>query len=54
MQVHHEGGLEYYRKMREFYLNELPRWRGVRVDASPERFQDQIDADVLRLVKAIL
>ncbi|MEI6206977.1 MAG: dTMP kinase [Desulfuromonadales bacterium] len=54
MQVHHEGGIEYYRRMREYYLKELPRWHGVRVDASYARPQDQIDAEVLTLVKAIL
>jgi len=54
MQVHHEGGIEYYRKTRDYYLKELPRWRGVRVDASSSRPQEQIDAEVLALVKAVL
>lgn len=54
MQVHHEGGIEYYRKTREFYLKELPRWHGVRVDASSARPQEKIDAEVLALVKAVL
>lgn len=54
LQIHHEGGLEFYQQMREFYLKELPRWHGVRVDASASRSQDQIDADVVALVKAIL
>ena len=54
LQIHHEGGLEFYQQMREFYLNELPRWHGVRVDASANRSQDQIDAEVVALVKAIL
>lgn len=54
LQIHHEGGLDYYRTMREFYLKELPRWRGVRVDASAGRYQDQIDAEVLKLVKEVL
>ncbi len=54
LQIHHEGGLEFYQQMREFYLKELPRWHGVRVDASASRSQDQIDAEVVALVKAIL
>lgn len=54
LQIHHEGGLEYYQKMREFYLRELPRWHGVRVDASSSRSQEEIDAEVVALVKSIL
>ncbi len=54
LQIHHEGGLEYYKQMREFYLKELPRWHGVRIDASSSRPQDQIDAEVMKLVKSIL
>ena len=54
MQVHHEGGIEYYRKTRDYYLTELPRWHGVRVDASYSRPQEQIDAEVMALVAAIL
>jgi dTMP kinase len=54
MQIHHEGGLEYYRQMREFYLKELHRWRGATVDASAGRHPDEINAEALSLVKAIL
>lgn len=54
MQVHHEGGIEYYRQMREYYLKELPRWRGVRVDASSARSEELINAEVLALVKGVL
>ena len=54
MQVHHEGGIEYYRQMREYYLKELPRWNGVRVDASSARSQELINAEVLATVKAVL
>lgn len=54
LQIHHEGGLEFYQQMREFYLKELPRWHGVRVDASANRSQDQIDAEVVAVAKAIL
>lgn len=54
LQIHHEGGLEYYRKMREFYLKEIRRWRGVRVDAAASRQPDEINAEVLALVKSIL
>jgi len=53
-QIHHEGGIEYYRKKREFYLKELSRWHGVRIDASYARAQELIDAEVLALVKGIL
>jgi dTMP kinase len=54
LQIHHEGGIDYYRQMREFYLGELHRWRGVRVDVSTARDQEEIDAEVLGLVKSIL
>ncbi len=54
LQIHHEGGLAYYQQMREFYLKEISRWRGVRVDASSERTEEQINAEVLDLVKGIL
>ncbi len=54
LQIHHEGGLGYYEQMREFYLKEIPRWRGVRVEASASRHPDEIQAEVLALVKAIL
>jgi dTMP kinase len=54
LQIHHEGGLKYYQQMRVFYLNEISRWRGVRVDASENRHQDEISAEALALVKAIL
>ena len=54
LQIHHEGGLDYYTQMREFYLKEIHRWRGVRVDASTSRHPDEIQAEVLALVKAIL
>jgi dTMP kinase len=54
LQIHHEGGLEYYRKMREFYLKEVHRWHGVRIDASNKRLNEQINAEALALIKAIL
>lgn len=54
LQIHHEGGLEYYQKMRQFYCKEIPRWRGVRVDASAGRSEEQINAEIWELVKAIL
>jgi len=54
LQIHHEGGLAYYQNKRDFYLKELSRWNGKRVDASAGRAQDQINAEVLALVKAIL
>lgn len=54
LQIHHEGGLDYYKKMREFYLSEISRWRGVRVDASAGRSEEEINAEVLSLVQAIL
>jgi dTMP kinase len=54
LQIHHEGGLEYYKQMREFYLKEISRWRGVRIDASASRNPDEINADALALIKAIL
>lgn len=54
IQIHHEGGLEYYRQMREFYLGELHRWRGAAVDAAAGRHPDEVNAEALALVKAIL
>jgi dTMP kinase len=40
--------------MREFYLKEISRWRGVRVDASASRHPDEVNAEALALVKGIL
>ncbi len=54
LQIHHEGGIDFYRQMRDFYLAELPRWHGVVVNASSTRPQEDIDAEVLALVKGIL
>lgn len=54
MQIHHEGGLAYYQKMRDFYLSDLRRWRGVVVNAAASRPQYEIDAEVLALVKEVL
>jgi dTMP kinase len=54
LQIHHEGGIEYYKQMREFYLKELPRWHGKRINASSARPPEEIDAEVMALVKAIL
>jgi dTMP kinase len=54
LQIHHEGGLDYYQQMRQFYLKELPRWNGKRIDASVGRTEEQINADALALVKGIL
>jgi dTMP kinase len=54
LDIHHEGGLAYYQKMREFYLKEISRWRGVRVDASSGRHPDEVNTEALALVKAIL
>jgi dTMP kinase len=54
LQIHHEGGLAYYEKMRKFYCKEISRWRGVRIDASAGRHPDEINAEALALVKAIL
>jgi dTMP kinase len=54
LQIHHEGGIEYYTKMREFYLSEIPRWHGVRIDASSDRSEEQINSDIWNAVKAIL
>ena len=54
LQIHHEGGLEYYKKMREFYLKEIPRWHGYRIDAAAKRTTEQILADAWALVKPIL
>lgn len=54
LQIHHEGGIEYYQQMRAFYLRELSRWNGKSVDASVNMSQDQVNDEVLALVKAIL
>jgi len=54
LQIHHEGGLEYYQKMRAFYLKEISRWNGVKIDAAAARPEEEINAEVLSLVKNIL
>ncbi|HIJ95664.1 MAG TPA: thymidylate kinase [Desulfuromonadales bacterium] len=54
LQIHHDGGLEYYQRMQEFYLKEIKRWHGLRVDASALRPQEEIAAEMLAAVKAIL
>jgi dTMP kinase len=54
LQIHHEGGIKFYEKMREFYLGEISRWRGVRIDASADRSEDQVNNDLWNAVKAIL
>ncbi len=54
LQIHHDGGIEFYEKMREFYLNELHRWRGVRIDATAGRPEDLVNSEIWTAVKAIL
>lgn len=54
LQIHHEGGIEYYQQMRAFYLKELSRWNGKRVDASTSRSPEECIDEALALVKAIL
>lgn len=54
LQIHHEGGIEYYQQMRSFYLQELSRWNGKRIDASASRSQEEYVDEALALVKAIL
>lgn len=54
LQINHEGGIDYYEKMRDFYLSELPRWNGKIVDARFSRSQDEIDAELQALVTEIL
>lgn len=54
LQIHHEGGIEYYQQMRAFYLKELSRWNGKRVDASASRSPEECIDEALALVKAIL
>jgi dTMP kinase len=54
LQIHHEGGINYYKKMREFYVRELHRWNGKCVNASKGRSEEEIAAEALALVKAIL
>jgi dTMP kinase len=54
LQIHHEGGINYYKNMRNFYLKEISRWHGARIDASSSRPEEEINADALALVKSIL
>jgi dTMP kinase len=54
LQIHHEGGLDYYKQQQEFYLKELSRWNGKRIDASASRSQEEIVAEALALVKGLL
>jgi dTMP kinase len=53
LQIQH-GGIEYFQQMRKFYLKELPRWNGKLIDASAARNQEEINAETLALVKALL
>lgn len=53
LQIQH-GGVEYFQEMRNFYLRELPRWNGKVVAASSSRSQEEINSEVLALVKGIL
>ncbi len=53
LQIHHEGGMDYYKQQREFYLRELTRWNGKRVDASAARPVEEVNAEALELVKAL-
>lgn len=54
LQIHHEGGLEYYTNMRKFYCKEISRWRGVRINATAQRSEEEIGEEVVALVKSIL
>lgn len=54
LQIHHEGGIDYYRGMSDFYCREIGRWRGVRIDASSRRGEDAFCADAVDLVKNLL
>lgn len=54
MQIHHEGGIDYYRQMREFYLREINRWHGCTINASSSRHPDQIFEDAWALLKPLL
>ncbi|MRR34872.1 thymidylate kinase [bacterium] len=54
LQIHHEGGLEYYQKMRDFYLKEISRWHGARIDASAGRHPEIVNAEAWELVKKVL
>jgi len=54
LQIHHEGGIDYYQSMRNFYLKEISRWNGVRIDATASRSQEEINAEILSLVKNLV
>jgi dTMP kinase len=54
LQIHHEGGINYYRKMREFYIRELHRWNGKCINASAGRSEEEIASEALAIVKAVL
>jgi dTMP kinase len=54
LQIHHEGGIDYYKKMREFYLKEICRWHGVRINAAAGRPEEEINEEVWALVRSIL
>lgn len=54
LQIHHEGGIDYYRKMRQFYQKEISRWHGVTIDASAGRHPEIINAEVWDAVKKVL
>ncbi len=54
LQIHHEGGIDYYKQVRNFYIRELHRWNGKCVNASAGRPEEEINAEVLAIVKAVL
>lgn len=54
LQIHHEGGMDFYTNMRKFYLKEIGRWHGARIDAAGARPQEEMIAEALELVKGIL
>lgn len=48
------GGIGYFSKMREFYLGEIRRWNGCRIDAASGRSEEEINAEILAMVKKLL
>lgn len=48
------GGIEYYQKMRQFYLKEIRRWNGVLVSAEYKRTESEVFSTVMEEIDAIM
>jgi dTMP kinase len=50
----HHGGMDFYEKMRKFYLSEIRRWNGVRINANASRPEETVIAEISNEIQDIL